>query len=163
MRAGAVATGAGLDIKTFAGYLPNKPAEDSTAVIEALHDANESVGNKYEVTIPDSVGHSTGSTDYGDVSSIMPTIQFNTGGYSGLLHSPNVRVTDQYMAYVMTAKVFALAGYKMLKNGASYAQAVMDSYKAVMTKEEYIAYMDSMMATEHIDMAQLPLLEDIKR
>lgn len=163
MRAGAVATGAGLDIKTFAGYLPNKPAEDSTAVIEALHDANESVGNKYEVTIPDSVGHSTGSTDYGDVSSIMPTIQFNTGGYSGLLHSPNVRVTDQYMAYVMTAKVFALAGYKMLKNGATYAQAVMDSYKAVMTKEEYIKYMDSMMATEHIDMAQLPLLEDIKR
>ena len=92
----------------------------------------------------------------------MPTIQFNTGGFTGLFHSPNVRVVDEYMAYVMTAKVFALAGYKMLKNGATYAQAVLDSYKAVMTKEEYIKYMDSMMAKESMEMAQLPLLDDIK-
>lgn len=163
MRAGAIATGAGLDIKTFAGYLPNMPAKDSTAVIEALHDANESCGGKYNVVIPDHIDHSTGSTDYGDVSSLMPTVQFNTSGFSGVLHSPSVRVTDEYLAYVVTAKVFALAGYKLLKNGGNYAKAMLDSYQALMTKEEYIKYMDSMMSSEHMDMNPLPLLDDIKR
>ena len=36
MRAGAVATGAGLTIKTFAGYLPLVPTKETTAMVEAL-------------------------------------------------------------------------------------------------------------------------------
>ena len=159
MRAGAVATGAGLTIKTFAGYLPLVPAKETTAMVEALNDANASCGNKYKVTGLDTLKHSTGSTDYGDVSSIMPTVQFNTGGYTGVMHNPDVMPTDEYLAYVMTAKVFALAGYKLLKNGGSYAKAMMDSFEAVMTKDEYIKYMDSMMAEEHIEMSPLPLLD----
>ena len=159
MRAGAVATGAGLTIKTFAGYLPLVPTKETTAMVEALNDPNASCGNKYKVTGLDTLKHSTGSTDYGDVSSIMPTVQFNTGGYTGVMHNPDVMPTDEYLAYVMTAKVFALAGYKLLKNGGSYAKAMMDSFEAVMTKDEYIKYMDSMMAEEHIEMSPLPLLD----
>ena len=159
MRAGAVATGAGLTIKTFAGYLPLVPTKETTAMVEALNAANASCGNKYKVTGLDTLKHSTGSTDYGDVSSIMPTVQFNTGGYTGVMHNPDVMPTDEYLAYVMTAKVFALAGYKLLKNGGSYAKAMMDSFEAVMTKDEYIKYMDSMMAEEHIEMSPLPLLD----
>lgn len=159
MRAGAMATGAGVDIKTFAGYLPLIPVKETAAVVEALNDANASAGGKYTVTIPEGVKHSTGSTDYGDVANIMPTIQFGTGGYKGVLHNPDVMPTDEYLAYVMTAKVFALAGYKLLKNGGEYAKAMIDSYKAVMTKEEYIEYMDSMMSQEHIEMSPLPLLD----
>ena len=128
-------------------------------MVEALNDANASCGNKYKVTGLDTLKHSTGSTDYGDVSSIMPTVQFNTGGYTGVMHNPDVMPTDEYLAYVMTAKVFALAGYKLLKNGGSYAKAMMDSFEAVMTKDEYIKYMDSMMAEEHIEMSPLPLLD----
>ncbi|MEA4921579.1 MAG: amidohydrolase [Clostridiaceae bacterium] len=162
MRAGAVATGAGMKIKTFAGYLPLIPIKETTAMIEALNEANESCGNKYTVTFPEGPQHSTGSTDYGDVSSIMPTIQFGTSGFKGVLHNPDVMPTDEYLAYVVTAKVFALAGYKLLKNGGTYAQAMIDSFKAVMTKDEYIKYMDSMMSEESIDMAPLPLLDPKK-
>ena len=92
----------------------------------------------------------------------MPTIQFGTGGYKGVLHNPDVMPTDEYLAYVMTAKVFALAGYKLLKNGGEYAKAMIDSYEAVMTRDEYIKYMDSMMSEEHIDMQPLPLLDEQK-
>ena len=74
-----------------------------------------------------------------------------------------VKPTEEYLANVNTAQVFAQAGYKILKNGGSYAKAVMDSFKATMTKEEYIAYMDSMMATETIPMNQLPCLDDMKK
>ena len=105
---------------------------------------------------------STGSTDYGDLANLMPTIQFGTGGFKGVLHNPDVMPTDEYLAYVMTAKVFALAGYKLLKNGGTYAKAMIDSYKALMTKEEYIAYMDSMMSSEKIEMNPLPLLDEQK-
>ena len=162
MRAGAIATGAGLEIKTFAGYLPLVPVQETTAVVEALNDANASVGNKYTISGVGEVRHSTGSTDYGDLANLMPTIQFGTGGFKGVLHNPDVMPTDEYLAYVMPAKVFALAGYKLLKNGGTYAKAMIDSYKALMTKEEYIAYMDSMMSSEKIEMNPLPLLDEQK-
>ena len=133
--------------------------KETKSVVEALEDANASVGGKYKITGVGELKHSTGSTDYGDLANLMPTIQFNTGGFSGVLHNPDVRVTDEYLAYVMTAKVFALAGYKLLKNGGDYAKAMMESFEAVMTKEEYLAYMDSMMAHEKIEMNPLPLLD----
>ena len=162
MRAGAIATGAGLEIKTFAGYLPLVPVQETTAVVEALNDANASVGNKYTISGVGEVRHSTGSTDYGALANPLPTIQLGTGGFKGVLHNPDVMPTDEYLAYVMTAKVFALAGYKLLKNGGTYAKAMIDSYKALMTKEEYIAYMDSMMSSEKIEMNPLPLLDEQK-
>ena len=77
----------------------------------------------------------------------------------GVLHNPDVRVTDEYLAYVMTAKVFALVGYKLLKDGAANAKAMMAAYTPALTKEEYIQYMDSMMAEETIPMDPLPTLK----
>ena len=39
---------------------------------------------------------------------------------------------------------------------------MLDSYEAVMTRDEYIKYMDSMMGEEHIEMQPLPLLDEQK-
>ncbi|MFR5600944.1 MAG: amidohydrolase [Lachnospiraceae bacterium] len=159
MRAGAIATGAGVTIETFAGYLPTILPKDAAAVVEALYTASESCQGKYGVNIPEKPYHMAGSQDLGDVSSLMPTVQFGTGGFKGIFHNPNLEVEDEYLAYVMPAKVFALASYKLLKNGGSYAQAMIDSFEALMTKEEYIAYMDSMMSKENIPLNPLPSLK----
>ena len=88
----------------------------------------------------------------------MPLLQFSPGGYTGQLHNPDVRVTDEYLAYVVTAKIFALTAYKLLKNGGDYAKALLDSYQAVMTKEAYLEFMDSMNSVEEIPMAPLEIV-----
>lgn len=154
LRAGAMATGCGMENVTLPGYLPTVPVADTRAVDEAM----DTAAGKYRV---DHVGeaHTTGSTDYGDVSCIMPVLQFNTAGYEGRLHNVDIRVSDEYLAYVVTAKIFALTTYNLLKNGGDYAKALLASYKAVLTKEEYIDYMERTATTEHIDQTPLPVIE----
>ena len=49
---------------------------------------------------------------------------------------------DEYLAYVVTAKVFALTAYNLLKNNGAYARALMEQHEAVLTKESYIQYME---------------------
>lgn len=160
MRAGAIATGSGVTIKTYAGYLPCVPysAEPIAAVRESLLEVNESVGGKYNISGLDGTRQATSSTDYGDLSHIMPVFQFGTGGFDGIPHNPSFMVTDEYLAYVMCAKIFALIGYKLLKNGGNYAKAVLDAYQAVMTKEEYLAFKDSMNTVENMEMNPIPSL-----
>lgn len=155
IRAACVATGCGADIDTMPGYMPTQPLQDTSLMREALEDVCK---GKYP--IEEQSGHMTGSTDFGDVSCIMPLLQFNTGGYTGALHNANVAVVDEELAYIVPAKVFALTAYKLLKNGGDRAKALMDSYKQLMTKEEYVKFWDQMKSKEHIQMNPLPVLAD---
>ena len=154
LRAGAIATGCGLTNITLPGYLPTVPAPDTRAVDEAM----DAAAGSYKV---DHIGkvHGTGSTDYGDVSSIMPLLQFHTAGFEGAMHHSGLKVTDEYLAYVVTAKIFALTAYNLLKNGGDYAHALLESYHPVLTKEQYVEYMESMLSEETLPMAPLPIVE----
>ena len=102
--------------------------------------------------------HMTGSDDFGDVATLMPLIHFYTGGYTGSLHNPDIRVTDEYLAYVVTAKIFALTAYRLMKDGAAKAKENIADYKPNMTKEEYLAFMESMLTTEVVDPTPLPIV-----
>ena len=55
---------------------------------------------------------------------------------------------DEELAYIETAKVFALGAYRLLKDGAKEAKAVVADYKPRYTKEEYVEFMDSMIKKE---------------
>ncbi len=156
LKAGALATGCGLSIKNLPGSLPIRPVKDTRAIDEALRDVGEGI---YPITCTGPDFHATSSGDYGDVSAIMPLLQFNSGGFSGRFHSPDVDVADEYEAYVLPAKIFALVGYKLLKNGGDYAKALMDSFEALFTKEEYIAFMERCLIEETIEPNPLPLLK----
>lgn len=156
MRAGAVATGCGVTITTLPGNLPIVPVKDATVVEEAL----ELVCGDTPVTWTGPDFHSTSSGDYGDVSCVMPLLQFNTGGFKGTLHSPDVEEDDPYDAYVIPAKVFALIAYKLLRNGGDRAKAIMESFEAVLTKQQYLELMEQMLSEEHLDQQPLPPLEN---
>lgn len=67
-----------------------------------------------------------------------------TGGYTGELHNSNIRVTDEQLAYVEPAKIFALMAYRLLKNGAAEAKKTMAGFKPTMDKEEYFRFMEEM-------------------
>ena len=73
------------------------------------------------------------STDVGDLSQVMPVVNFTHGGTAGALHSADFAVTD-----VDKAKMMALTAYHLLKDGAVLARRTMDGFTPVFTRESYI-------------------------
>lgn len=138
MRAGALANGCGYEITTMPGYLPILPVEDLSSIEETM----DIIGDKYKIDVTGKDDHITGSTDFGDVSSIMPLLQFKTGGYEGDLHTIDMNPVDKDLAYVMTAKIFALTAYNLLKDENKKANELLESFTPLFSKEEYLRYMD---------------------
>ena len=91
---------------------------------------------------------SGGSTDVGDVQHIQPVLTFNTGGKVSGLHSVDFDIVDDELAYVVTAKIFALSAYRLLKNDAEKAKEVVENYHPIFTKDAYIQYMNSFISVE---------------
>lgn len=147
-KAGALAMGAGYRIETMPGYLPSlwqSAPEEMADAVKAL------AGEKtvYEVRPEE---HSGGSTDVGDVQHLIPVITFNTGGAVGGLHQVDFDIVDEEEAYVLTAKIFALSAYRMLKDGAEVTKRTKQEYHPRFAdKQEYIAFMDSFNKVEEAD------------
>lgn len=146
--AGAVGIGAECTITTMPGYLPTIKSEADEDVLAAAHIAAVSGGRDYNVVKQDVNFHSGGSTDVGDVQHIQPVLTFNTGGKVNGLHSVDFDIVDEELAYIVTAKIFALSAYRLLRDGAVKAKKIVDNYKPVLTKDEYINYMDSFIKEE---------------
>jgi hypothetical protein len=126
------------------GYLPRIPTPAHPALIEAIRTALPG----RELKITELSRHGGGSTDVGDVQHIQPVLSFTTGGSKGAYHSPAFELVDEEEAYIGTAKVFALAAYRLLKDHAAEAKKVIEDYKPVFTKESYIEFMESLIRKE---------------
>ena len=155
MKAGAVGTGAGLEISTTPGYLPTVPLYDTTLLEKAIDDVLTVTGGRRDPNDHDmAVGG--GSTDYGDISYVLPLLQFHTGGMCGSGHNPSYDVENEDTAYLLTAKLFALITYRLLKDGAAEAQKLKDGFKPLFSKEQYLEYMESMLEKTVIEMKEPP-------
>ena len=153
MRAGAIGLGCNAEIITLPGYLPTVPLKDPSLMSQVLVDLSEEeqrAGRNYPVEYRNADFHEAGSTDFGEVSSILPLYQFRTGGYKGELHNTNISVEDEQLAYVEPAKIFALTVYRMLKDHAAEAKKIVEAFEPVMTKQQYFDYMQEMSKTERI-------------
>ncbi len=138
-KAGAMAIGADYRIETMPGYLPELPQSFPDELVDAF---DELTGHNFEVISPDH--HTNGSTDVGDVQHLLPVLTFKTGGIEGGLHQDNFNVVDEDTAYILTAKMFAISTYRLLKNGAALAKSITEGYETKFaSKEDYIKYMDS--------------------
>lgn len=146
--AGAAGIGASCEITTMPGYLPTIKAKADEDVLESAHIASQSSAKDYRVVKQDTNIHSGGSTDVGDLQHIQPVLTFNTGGKVSGLHSVDFDIVDEELAYIVTAKIFALSAYRLLKDGAAKAKEIVQGYEPVLTKAEYIEYMDSFIKEE---------------
>ena len=144
-KAGAMAMGAGYQIETMPGYLPSLPQAVPEEVLEVIKEV--SAPKKVDTDVVKK--HGGGSTDVGDVQHLMPVLTFNTGGASGGLHQSEFAVCDEEEAYILTAKIFALSAYRMLKDGAALAKRVKEEYHPVFqSKEEYIEFLNKFYSVE---------------
>lgn len=133
---GALALGANVDITDFPGYAP---LENSREMIELARDAAEILGEKYFSTD----GVSSGSTDMGDLSCVMPVIHPYCPGAQGNPHGKDYYITDPEKACVLSAKWQLTMLYLLLRDGGKRAQEIKAAFKPrFASKEEYFDYIE---------------------
>ena len=112
-KAGALAMGAACEIENIRGYAPLMQNASISRLFE------ENAGMFFS---PEQITHGqdmTGSTDMGDVSQAIPSIQPTMGGFSGALHSKEFAITDPELVYITAAKLLACTAYDLAKKGLS--------------------------------------------
>ncbi len=137
LKAGAMAVGAEIEITEIPGYLPILRYENMDEIFK---------GNLEELGLAGKVvegGDFTGSFDFGDVSHLMPTLHPMIGGIKGSLHTREFQITDEELAYIVPAKAMAMTVVDLLFDGAKGAKEILADFKPVMTKNEYLEFMES--------------------
>lgn len=147
-KGGAIALGAKYRIETMPGYLPEVGQDVPDELIEGVKDV---ATNKKVAVVPKDF-HGGGSTDLGDLEHLLPVITLHTGGATGKgLHSSDFDIKDEDEAYVLTAKLFAISAYRLLKDNAKVAKKLKAEYKPIFkNKEEYIKQMEEFYSVEEI-------------
>lgn len=142
LRAGAMALGAKVEIRTLPGYLPLR---NHPAMGKLFGDNVESMFGSDCVKYG---GHRAGSTDMGDVSQIMPTVHPYMGGMSGTGHAADWKVEDEHLAYVAPASAMAMTAIDLLANDAEIASRTVQEFKPSLSRLDYLKLQRDSFRTE---------------
>lgn len=130
----AYAFGGKIEMEKLQGYMPIIPRAADNALIEAADD----LGLNYRTVQKGDFNNAC--TDVGDLSHLVPVVNFTFKGFEGKIHGADFKITDPEKAYILPAKLLALTVYKLLKNGGQEAKKITKSYTPVFNKESYIQY-----------------------
>ncbi|MEG2985720.1 MAG: amidohydrolase [Peptostreptococcaceae bacterium] len=138
LHAAAMTLGGEVIIEDTIGYLPL----DSDNNMDAVFKKNyvELVGGNEDCVVD--VIKTAGSTDFGDISQIIPCIHPWIGGVSGSLHTKDYYISDEDLAYIIPAKAMAMTLIDLLVDDAKIAKDVINNFKPTFTKESYLDFMD---------------------
>lgn len=128
--------GATLETEDIPGYLPLEENEDIILVMVDI--AKDLIGSENCVSGYELVG----STDMGDISSIMPAVQPSVGGFMGGLHSKDFKIVNEDAAIMLPAKLMALTAATLLFDGGKLAKKVKENFKPRFTKSQYLNYLE---------------------
>ncbi len=132
LRAGALAVGASVRIQTNPGYLPARYDERLTKIYR--HNAASMVGDNSIIELE----HTTGCTDVGDVSQIVPTIQPTANATSGNGHGIDYLVDDYELAVIKAGRAMGLTVIDLLAENGTKGAEIRGAFKAPMTISEYL-------------------------
>ncbi len=135
LRAGAMAVGAEVEIDDHPGYMPYTRDENLEKILI------KSVTDLYGESEIKHRGHSTGSTDMGDFSCIMPTTSIGMIGTEGAGHSRYLKIIDPVKQYIVPAKAIAVTVIDLLFEDAEPAKSLINSFKPTIKREEYTGFM----------------------
>ncbi|SBV99182.1 conserved hypothetical protein [uncultured delta proteobacterium] len=139
-RGAAAAIGAEVAIREAQGYMPVIEREADPVLFAAAAALGDGVSVK---GITPGIQNAA-STDAGDLTHIMPVLNFTFGGSRGALHSRDFTVTDEELFYVTPAKLLALTAYRLLRAGAGEAKAVMESFTPVFSRKGYLEHIETL-------------------
>ena len=142
LASGALAMGAKVTIEDRPGYAPLNNSPELIQLSEEV--MNEVVG-------PENVKRTsfwgTGSTDMGDLSTVMPVLHPHISGASGAAHGDAYYIKDPETACVASAVGQVAMLCALLENDAARAGEVIANFKPLYaSKEDYFAAVDKFMA-----------------
>lgn len=83
-----------------------------------------------------------GSTDFGDLSQIIPCLHLWVGGVTGNLHTKDYEISDEELAYIIPAKAMAMTVIDLLFDNAKLANEVIKNFNPKLSKESYLKFME---------------------
>ncbi|MBO5928748.1 MAG: amidohydrolase [Clostridia bacterium] len=135
----ALSLGANVEIVDFFGYAPRN---DDPNMIRLTAKAAELAIPEQNFEVSDTF--SSGSTDMGDLSAIMPIAHPLTGGTRGHAHGSDYEIADPIAACVDCAKLQVAMLYVLLSNNAAEAKKVIREFKPQFaSKEEFFKAVDA--------------------
>ena len=136
--ASAASIGADLLIKDNPG---NMPLHNDKNLTDLCEDVISDLFGKEAIRYTDWI---TGSTDMGDISTLMPVVHPHTMGATGLPHGKDYQIVDPEKASVNAAKMLAGVAYRLLENDAALAKKTIREYRPVFAgREEYFKAIDA--------------------
>ncbi len=133
LRAGAMAVGGEVEVRTTPGYMPSR--YDPVAIDIYRKHAERIFGTENVRTS----GQRASSSDAGDLSMLMPTIHPWVQCSTGKVHGADYVVQDYDMAVVRAGKAMAATVIELLANDAAEGKKVVKSFRPEMSKERYLA------------------------
>ena len=148
LAASAAAIGCTVTVDDAPGYMPlNNDPNLANAMAEAMR----------EIAGPDSVEFvdtwSTGSTDMGDVSAVIPAVHPHCSGAKGKGHGADYHIVDKRLACLVPAQCLAATVGKLLENDAAVGRTVVENAAPRFpSKEAYLEAIDKFsMAMEAVE------------
>ena len=139
LAASAAAMGANVVLKDRPGYTPLENEEqlyDLTCEIVKQCFGEDALVRR---------GRSTGCTDMGDVSAVMPTVQPYASGACGVGHGSDYRIADPESALVMSAQYQLLMAEALLSNNAELGKKIIQNAKLRFSSmEEFFQAIDGL-------------------
>ncbi len=139
LAASAAAMGANVVLKDRPGYTPLENEEQlydlTCEIVKQCFGENALVKR----------GRSTGCTDMGDVSAVMPTVQPYASGACGVGHGSDYRIADPESALVMSAQYQVLMAEALLSNNAEPGKKIIQNAKLRFSSmEEFFQAIDGL-------------------
>lgn len=141
---GALSIGANIDICDIHGYTP---LQNDSGMMRLASDAAV-------LALPDTrlyfdeQGITSGSTDMGDLSCLMPVIHAFAGGAAGTVHGSDYQIIDASAACVASARWQLAMLHLLLKDDAARAKKIIaDFHPLFESKQAFLAYLDSLHAS----------------
>ena len=133
----ALSLGANVDIQDIPGYAP---LDNADGMVDLAQDAAALVPD-FPFRMQERI--SSGSTDMGDLSCVMPVIHPYCPGAVGRSHGADYVIEDRDMACVSSAKWQLAMLSLLLENDAARAKKIKAEFKPMFaSKDAYFAYVD---------------------
>lgn len=136
MKGAATAFGLDVEIETHHGCMPLL----NDRKLAAVH--RENMFKQVPDAEYEDLGIRTSSTDFGDITMIIPGAHPYSSGWEGAFHTFELRCKDEYKAYVEPAKLLAADVIDLLYDDAAPAKEIAAQPRRY-TKEEYCRLVES--------------------
>lgn len=137
----ALAMGAGVELCDRPGY---SPEYHDPAFMKLVEQCCIDLAGAGRVSF-DYSAWSTGSSDFGDITCVMPGVQFNAAGAAGTGHGTDYFVTDPERLCVNSVKAQLFVADALLSEGAAAAKKIVADYKPLYPSiKAYFEAVDSM-------------------